>query len=434
MARSRNIAWASTLLFACTPPDVATVSIGLGDVPERVETIVVSVLDVDARLVVASATVTAPTTIVELGVPAEVPLLFRAVARTDRPGPRLVGGVMPAYVARSQRTIALGSEQVAVDLLARPAGVLTVFMASTDTEELLLADDANESRPVRVAIERGGERAIVLPVGRYTATAPPFVVPQGEGLFVAREQESIAALTLERPPNREDPLRALVVTRADCDGCRDVVTSTAATTTLSLAIEATGQSGLLVDVEDAELTFAVEAVPPSILVEAPPPMVRDLPAVIEGIRVRGRGRIQVLVTAASDGEAVRGTFQANVRYEDERAGDPVRLEASLVEPERLARGTQLRLALLDASDRFARSIPGRVDFEGTSPHVHLPQGREFELLGDERGVLLRRIARPSAPRGVPVSVVVTVTSTVGPGTWATTLTLPVLPVPTPGGE
>ena len=59
----------------------ATVSLGLEGVPERVRSITLMVLRSDR--VVASATITPPSTRFELGVPAEVPLELRVVARTE---------------------------------------------------------------------------------------------------------------------------------------------------------------------------------------------------------------------------------------------------------------------------------------------------------------------------------------------------------------
>ena len=69
---------------------------------------------------------------------------------------------------------------------------------------------------------------------------------------------------------------------------------------------------------------------------------------------------------------------------------------------------------------------GRVDFSASDPFVHLPEGRTFALVGDEQGVVQRRVARPSGLRGVPVTLVATLTSTTVPGTWTSTLTLPLL--------
>lgn len=438
MRRFVTAALASSAL-ACSASPFATAVVGLGAVPDGVESVVISVIDPEDNEVVASATVTPPLAAVELGVPAERPLVFRAIARTNRPGPRLVGGFMPSYVARAERTIPLGAEQASVDLLARPAGVLTVVVRSEDGDaELFIEDEAEARRPVRVHLDgqRYAERAVVLPVGRYDAYAEDFDVDGGQGLFVVREQESVAVLDVVREEDREGAPVAVRIRRfedgAPCDDCLDVVTATGTETSVSLHLEALGEDLAPLELEDAVIEIVVEATPPTLVVRRPDPRGIDaLPAVVDGLAVQGRGRLRIRAVVTTERGVAAGTFASNVGYPDDVAKDPVRLEASVadVSLEALARGTELEIALLDATDRYARSIPGRVDLSRSSPYLFVPDGRAFELVSDERGRLVRRIARPSAPRGVRVAGVVTVTSTVVPGTWTATVTFPLLELP-----
>ena len=76
------------LLVGCGQADVAQVRLGLEGVPPGVAAVSVSVWSVETARTVASATATPPATTFDLGVPAEVPLEFRVIARTDRPGLR----------------------------------------------------------------------------------------------------------------------------------------------------------------------------------------------------------------------------------------------------------------------------------------------------------------------------------------------------------
>lgn len=435
-------AWLLCLVggIGCAPSPVATAVVGLGAVPEGVEDVVISVLDPQENEVVASATVTAPLAAVELGVPAERPLVFRAIARTNRPGPRLVGGFMPSYVARAERTIPLGSEQVQVDLLARPAGVLTTVVRSDDGRaELYFEDEAEARRPVRVFLEGQSfaERSVVLPAGRYRAYADEHVVTGGEGLFVAREQESIAVLDIERARDAEDVASVLRVRLDDgagapCELCVDVVTATATPTSVDLHLDVLAADLSPLELDDVRVQVVVEATPPSLVVTTPDAgTIQTLPAVVRGLTVQGRGRLRARIVAATDEDRVEAALAANALYPDDVPGLPVRIEVSVADAtaEALARGTSLRLELLDASDRYARSVPGRVDLTGTSPYIYLPGGRTFDLVGDEAGRVTRRLARPSAPRGVSVSAVMTVTSTAIAGTWTATVTLPQLELP-----
>jgi hypothetical protein len=431
--RARFLVLVLVLATACgADPMIGRVTLGLGEVPEDVKTVAFTVFDLEREIVVASATVTAPNTTVELGVPAELPLEFRAIARTDRPGPRLAGGTMPAYVARAQRVVPLRDDQLQVDLLARPAGVLsfvTRFGVDADDDVVLeLVDETESGRPVRVRVERPGvERAVVLPVGRYTATAEEHVVPEGDGLFVARQSESIAVLSVHEERDRTGAesmaLRLVDETGEPCDDCRFVATATDAEADVSLAIDAFDESTGPVDVEDVTVTFAIDAVPSSILVREPSPATA-LPARIDGLRVRGQGRL--IVTAAASGDLdARATLFLDVGATGGRP-DHLALSFEDEDPSALAEGTILRILILDAEDRFARSFGGRVDFTASDPFVHLPEGRSFALIGDEQGVVERRVARPSGLRGVPVTLVATLTSTTVPGTWTSTLTLPLL--------
>ena len=122
-----------------------TASLALDAIPEQVSTLSIFVQDAINQTVVATATLTKGQNAVLLGVPAEQPLLFSAVGYTDSPGPEKFDN-MPAFVARSRRTIPLDRDRVDVSLTANRAGVLT-YVVQTPGSELFAPELRLEIQP-----------------------------------------------------------------------------------------------------------------------------------------------------------------------------------------------------------------------------------------------------------------------------------------------
>jgi hypothetical protein len=175
--RSAILGTALAALVACATEvelPTTTVALGLDGVPERVQSITLLVLRSDR--VVASATITPPSTRFELGVPAEVPLELRVLARTERPAGRGLG-TCPAFVGSVVRSLPLSSEPITVGLTLEPAGVLGVdasFDPSLSGTTLRLEPDGRAGSPVLVPLTTLASSAtLVLPRGRYRASVEP---------------------------------------------------------------------------------------------------------------------------------------------------------------------------------------------------------------------------------------------------------------------
>lgn len=459
--RSERSGWGvlAALLAACGPaegPAVETVVLTLEGIPERVRTLSVVVLEVETGEVVASATAAAPRTSFELGVPAEVPLELQVVARTDRPGPRAIGA-MPAYFGSTLRTIALDRERERVSLVLHPAGVLTL---GTRVEPGVVED---EDQTLGVRLEREGSaarprdlvlapldperwapvRSLVLRTGWWSARAfhhedgPDVdpVVRSGRGLYVGREQESVAAIELvpEGPePLPGDPVRLELALLDEAGRSFEgrVATEASSNRPIAVRIVARDAAGREVRARVPRLEVSVAAEPPELLRASPagPPAAASLPLVVPGLAVRGTGTLVVRARATTErGALAEGDAAANLLGPGVVPGPPAAITLGIEEPARLTSGTWLTLDVLDAAGLYA-SAAGLVDLSRSDPWAYLPDGSGTALAGADRGHLRRRILRPSGPRGLPVVVRATFTSTAAAGTLTSSVVLPLLEI------
>lgn len=426
-------AWALglSLAAACGGPTPTTATVTLGLVPDEVET--VSVFVVDGAEVVATATLTPPRVRVALGVPAEVPLTFHAVARSDRPAPPALGGRMPAFVARSVRTIPLGRDVVGVPLDARPGGGLTFAVTGLeDSGERvpLVLESAVEARPRRIVVPvRGGRGSLALPSGRWTIASDDedWVVLGGAGLWVEPQQESVTFPVLAPalpPPAAGAPARLTLAVLADgvLVPAGGTVTATAA---LTVEVAAFDDADEPAPTPPAEV-FATFGSAPDGLWPAPAAEIAGLPAALGPFAVGGAGRLTFDVEVRlTDGRRLFAAWYGNAGGP---GGPPVALAADVARPEDLAVRTEVRLALLDAEGRFAAPVPWTVDLERSASWVFLPDGPVLEA--DATRVALP-VARPSGPRGLPVDLRAVATSTAFVGTLTATVALPLVSEVTP---
>lgn len=417
--------WALALAACGPPPEYGAAVFAVGDVPEEVSTISVFVRESGRAEVVASATVTVPSTKISLGVPAEVPLDITAVARSDRPAPEVLGGTMPVYVGRTQRTVPLGTDPAVVGLDVQPGGGLTMRIEGVDEggRQTLALLDEGAGRPLLVGVPtRGGRIAQALVEGRWRLVSRDdrWSVIGGEGLWIAKGVESRAVVQLrptpaERPP--EAP-HALVVTLFDDEGpVRGWVRTSTRASSLSVQIEAVDATGAPVDAPPAEVSLRMRAAPEGVLGPGTTAAV-GLPAVLGGWAASGSGRLHVFVRAQV-GEATL-TASAHLSVGGP-GGAPRRLALELADPERVATGTRLLSALVDDQDRLAEAPGWTVDASGSDPWIYFPQGPTRAV---SEPVALLEIARPSAPAGRRLEVRAVATSTAFTGTSTAALALP----------
>lgn len=443
--KSRLSGWvlvASSVLFGCSS-DVAVVTVALPLVPEDVASISVWVTDPDREVVVASATVSPPITEVELGVPAEQPLVFTVLGRTDRPGPAGLGGRMPGWVARQTRRIPLGREQAILQITARPAGALTLFSdVDPRIEDRVTLQLEGEGGPIalRVDPESASPRVLALRTGRYRVTLSEedrqrYVLEGGDGLHVARRVESVGRFTLAPAPPALPPeaVRRLEVVLEDEEGALiegPVLTATEARS-LVVRVEGLDLDGAPVMVEAARavVEVTVETVPEGLA--APLRFEADgLPATLFPLEATGVGRMRIRATAKLDpGEERARTLAEELRISlsppSVSPGPAVRLELAVLDESRLLTGTEVVAELLDRRGLYVPA-PGTLSFARSDPWVFFPDGPEAEVDEGDQGHLLWPVVRPSSPRGLAVSLAATFTSTVVPGTLTASVTLPVL--------
>ena len=455
---ARGLAMALLLVAACGPGQAtpwATVELGLGPVPAQVASLAGSVTDPRGQ-VVASATVAAPHTRVALGVPAEIPLEVLVVARTNRPSPE-AGGTMPAYVGRTQREVPLGREPLVIALELVPAGLLTFqpsfgAEALADGVELRFSTAGRTTRPASVRFRRGDLPAapvsLVLPAGPIHAEvvasrseAPP-ELSGARGLYVAREQESLANLRLAVP--REPSPGAPVALRLGLSrdgvllGALDPVEISGRPVELELSIEALDDAGQVVAAPDLVVRLGQRTEPPGVLGLPLPAQVARLPARV-GLLPMQAGRLELTARAAApDGTPLSAARMLNVLGPGDRPGEVARLHLAVQDERRLPEGTGLVLALLDRRGFLTGGPAGRLELGSSDPWAFFPEGASIPVRPGAGPALVVPLVRSSGPRGLEVVVRATLTSTVGHlGTWTSTLTLPVVdlgdPEASPGG-
>jgi hypothetical protein len=437
------------LLFAAAcsrAPSTARIALAVSPTPPDVKTIEVFVVDVDKQEAVASATTAADSTEFELEVPAETPLDFRVIARTDKPGPPAIGA-MPAYFGSSVRTIALGSQEVEVGLTIHKAGVLTLAKevgrkVSEDGLALSLEEDSQSAGP---AVEIGFDalpESFVARSGRQLVRLvsnddPSRVIRGGRGLFIAPEAESLAIVDVETSTGALDEkvARTLSLELLDDQSSPisppDVVrTRATGTTPVRLRIEALDGTGTAQMVDDARVHVSLLVDPAS---SAPGKVADDLvglPATSDGILFQSSGRFRILASAVlGDGRTITGRLEGNALAPGVDPSVPRRMILRIEDPTLLVQGTSLEISLLDARGLYAQNGSGALDLSMSDPWAYFPDGVGGTIGPSARGHADRRIARPSGPRGSAVIVKATLTSTAIPDTLTATIALPILTLP-----
>ena len=400
------------------------------------ETITLSVVDREREEVVVTATVTPPETTFELGVPAEVPLEFIAVARTADPAPDSLGGTMPAYVGRGERTIALDREIRPVVLRARPGGALDLrFLPESETGGTLFfslrAPQAELPDRLRIELSDPSPGVVrILESGPWSGRveAPDdYAVPGAGGLVVEPEAITHGRLVVQEAPEepRSDDPTALSFEWLDESGeVRQPPFGVDEPRQLTLRVRGVDAEGRPRSASDLRLSLLVSAVPAE-AIEISTASARSLPATLPGFVIRQPARIFVRAQVVLETRQVLvGRVAFNAFGPGESPGPPEQLTLEVEDPSELIAGTGLRLALVDGDGKFA--APGdqvSFDLEDSDAFVFLPAGRVGPFVGSAQVVPLFRV---SEREGVPVEIRATVTSGTPAGSWTQSLTLPPL--------
>lgn len=418
-------------ISGCVGEPAATVTIALSEFPERVTSMSISVRDLESEELATSATIAAPRTSVRLGVPAERPLRFLAIARTTKLGPAAIG-MMPAFVGRAERTIALGREEELVSLTVHRAGVLTVQPQIEGLPERLRGYRIGDEAEVRLELDEDTEQGVssylILRTGRYDPSLvqreeESEVIPS-RGIYVAPETETIAPLLI-RP--RSAPLLPLDAALLSIVAPDELLLETGEEATLPLSFTASTALGGATTAEGAALTLTIEATPTRLLAGPNRFTATSLPATIEDVRIQGQGRLLLRARAElPDGRVLSATRALNVRPADLTPGPARTLALSLRDPAALLEGTKLEAALIDENGLFASSQGGVLDLSASDPWAFFPAGPKSAISPRDRGRVERDLSRPSGPRGLPVAVRATVTSSVPELTLTSTIVLPLL--------
>jgi hypothetical protein len=436
------------LVCACRAErPVAEVEIALAseEVPESVASL--SVFAILEGEVVASATVPPTRPSVLLGVPAEEPIEFHVVARTDRPGPPSIGN-MPAYAGMVVKTVPLGIEPERVAITAHRAGVLTVLGVPM-AEEL-----RSEPVTVRFQEERGEghveitfppeplvyERHLILRATRWRASvpieegeeSPRFFVDARGSILVEAERQSLYPVGIVPAP--EQPASDLRLSIALLDEGLGVLeapdrvrTPDRGAARLSVLIAAIDPEGESVDLPEAIARWSIVSIPEG-TVSGPngetSGEVMGLPATLEGFSGRGTGR--AAIEARIEGDPIsppRGAVHFDVLAPGVTPGPPASVALRLSDPTRLRQGTDLAIEIVDAMGLLVDRYEGRVDLGTSDPWIDLPEGPLSGLDLEDRGHLRRTVSRPSGPPSLQVSLHAIATSTTGL-TLTATLAIP----------
>ena len=435
----------------CAPEPVATVTVGLLGAPESVATVSVFVRDLERGLIVTSATVAPSRSSILLGVPAEVPLEFTVVARTDRPGPAGLG-TMPGYVGSTVRTIPLGRDRQTVAITAHRAGLLTLSARRTTaggaagTLRVALESEHAGAKGVELEVpvdSRTWRRTLVVRTGRHTARlltaepAPRWQLVGGSGMHVAAELESVAPLVFAPTvaPILPAAPAALQIELTDEAGQPfeppdEIATTGAAPTPIELRFNALDGAGQVLPRLVAPVRWSVTSTPADLFgggAGQRSGQLASVPSTIAFLTASGTGRALVRADAVlDDGRTLSARARLNVVQDGSGPGPPTRLRLALDPPESVLVGTELSVELIDLRGMFASGFAGTVELGDSDPWVVLPAGPSAEHGAEDRGYLLRRVSRPSAPRGGSVAIHATVTSTALQSTLMSTLTLPPL--------
>ena len=365
--------------------------LGLGEIPARVTSISIAVFDEQGLVV--STTVTPASSELDLGVPAEVPLLFQVVARTSTAAEFGFSGGLPAFVARTERTIPLTRSQVRVGVEARPAGGLRldVRRSGTMSAGTLVIQSEVGTIPARYRLDPAnlpGRVFAVLDRGRQAVTFEPdddqaAFIAGGDAIWVAAETISVAEVELREAPRT----RPLTVRAVDPDGIP--IGEEGASGPVRLLIDGDPAPGLVV-------RLAVETTGTAAL--ALPARVMGIPAAVDAV-ASGDGRFVVRATT-DDGRGGLAVFNG-----DGPAGPPAQLVLTLARLDGFVAGTDLEVWTVDAAGRLTPPPTGTLSLAQSDPWVFRRDGDQVAVSDTfEDARISRRIVAPSRPAVQPAVV------------------------------
>jgi len=417
------LALAPWALAACSSEPFSTVEIGLSTVPPSVTSVTVVVRR--GEELVVSATVPPSRASISLGVPAEIPLEFTVLARTNRPGPAGIGR-MPAYVGRVLRSIPLAADATRVAVTLRPAGVLTVIAPpapeGAGTTVHVVSDEAEAAGVVLRAREDGFVGSYVVRAGTFRARSDDerFVVDAPGRIFVARESESVFVLSLrefaDEPVTLDLDIPELLEALAEEE----------------LTITATGADHERYVDPDAEVAWRIDTAPVAGGLVTPD---GDAAGTLMGLPADPIALVAVQATRAWVhvkallGSGVEITASRVVEVQGARSGPPVAVVARVTDIDARRTGTQLLIELVDANGAYALGSTVTLDLSASDPWIDLGGAPIASIKARDRGRTLREISAPSGPRQQPLTLVVSASSTVTGFTATTTVTLQPLDLP-----
>jgi hypothetical protein len=199
-----------------------------------------------------------------------------------------------------------------------------------------------------------------------------------------------------------------------------------------LAVRALDATGAEVSARgDVLITIAGE--PRSVIAGRSTLAAAEVPATISGLAFAGAGRSRLRASARlEDGRTIRGSIAANVLPRGIAPGPPERLALEIEDLLRLEEGTAFDVDVLDGRGFFASDASGVLDLSRSDPWVFFPDGPGREITRLDRGHIRHGLARPSGPRGLPVVLRATLTSTAVPaiaGVLTSSIVLPLLETP-----
>ncbi len=412
------------------------VSVALGDVPEEVELISVSVFRADSQSFVTSATISAPATRLALGVPAERPLEFRIVARTNRPGPQSIGGTMPAYANRVLRTIPLGSEPAQVRLAVQPAGVLTVTLPPgpqlvSQRTQLVLEPTSGNHPPVLLWVENTRVRnsfSVVLPQGYYQADVrekdkDELLVPSGKGIYVGAQLHSLAELELT---NYEEtrPGQAVEIQLVHTSSTPGLVLTSTVPLSQQVSLEALVSPGAELREQPEEVELQFNAEPQDLLLELPLPPT-ELPGEISPLLFEedAQGRLEIVASARWGERVLSGQLHLEVRPQALVPEKETQLRLNIGRLRALEKRGTLTVELRDQDGLLATEAVGEIDLSQSDPFIYFEGPSLTELSTASLGRLQVPFRYPSAPEGLPVVLRARYRSTIDQRVLTSTLTL-----------
>ena|GEM_PF-5012220 len=443
-ATKRIAVFALGIVLACgDSSEFRTASFALDVIPEQVSTLSIFVQDVMNQTVVATATLTKGQNAVLLGVPAEQPLLFSAVGYTDSPGPEKFEN-MPAFVARSFRTIPLDRDRVDVSLTANRAGVLT-YVAETPSSvpfatelRLEIQPEVGTSAIFPLDLPANSSRvtgSIVLASGRYqvrltkdSIPSESWMIDNDRGIYVAPEFESVTKLLITESPiprvTKNDAVELMLETVDGSTLTQDnnVVVGKPISLKVQEKLEAQSLG------RPVAATWRLRKEPIDCLQSANN---RDSGEFIDLERMsltltpacKGRGEIIVLVET-EEGNVFWQSRNFNILEAGDSSGPPTDLVLSVFNSSELARSTDLRFELLDAQGLYSFSLPGEIDLSETDDWITFPSGPSIDLATFKNGLGYRAISRLSGPRGLALVARAVVTSTAIMQTITSTVSIP----------